>query len=282
MFDLRYHVASLAAVFIALVLGILVGVGLSGRGVLRERERATYQARVSQLERELATAQEQVRRQEALEEYERETYPALIEDRLDGKRIAVVSVGSFEGDLATSVQQTLDDSGATISLRALKVPIATGDLLRAVANLDNAPQTVEELGRALAAELLAGGETPLWEAVGPVLVLERGRGGDIDGVVVVHTAEPQQGQTARFIDGLYARLGASQQAVVGTETTDADPSTIDTYLQHRFTTVDNVDTLTGRLALAVVLETGATGAYGVKEEADVVLPPVEPVRPAAG
>jgi len=282
MFDLRYHVASLAAVFIALVLGILVGVGLSGRGVLRERERATYQARVSQLERELATAQEQVRRQEALEEYERETYPALIEDRLDGKRIAVVSVGSFEGDLATSVQQTLDDSGATISLRALKVPIATGDLLRAVANLDNAPQTVEELGRALAAELLAGGETPLWEAVGPVLVLERGRGGDIDGVVVVHTAEPQQGQTARFIDGLYARLGASQQAVVGTETTDADPSTVDTYLQHRFTTVDNVDTLTGRLALAVVLETGATGAYGVKEEADVVLPPVEPVRPAAG
>jgi len=282
MFDLRYHVASLAAVFIALVLGILVGVGLSGRGVLRERERATYQARVSQLERELATAQEQVRRQEALEEYERETYPALIEDRLDGKRIAVVSIGSFEGDLATSVQQTLDDSGATISLRALKVPIATGDLLRAVANLDNAPQTVEELGRALAAELLAGGETPLWEAVGPVLVLERGRGGDIDGVVVVHTAEPQQGQTARFIDGLYARLGASQQAVVGTETTDADPSTVDTYLQHRFTTVDNVDTLTGRLALAVVLETGATGAYGVKEEADAVLPPVEPVRPAAG
>ncbi|MGH3116966.1 MAG: copper transporter, partial [Gaiellales bacterium] len=28
MFDIRYHVASLAAVFIALVIGILVGVGL--------------------------------------------------------------------------------------------------------------------------------------------------------------------------------------------------------------------------------------------------------------
>ena len=33
MFDLRYHVASLAAVFIALIIGILVGVGLSGSGV---------------------------------------------------------------------------------------------------------------------------------------------------------------------------------------------------------------------------------------------------------
>ena len=33
MFDLRYHVASLAAVFVALIVGILVGVGLAGSGV---------------------------------------------------------------------------------------------------------------------------------------------------------------------------------------------------------------------------------------------------------
>jgi len=56
MFDLRYHVASLAAVFIALVIGILVGVGLSGRGVLRETERINYEVRIDQLERSLAEA----------------------------------------------------------------------------------------------------------------------------------------------------------------------------------------------------------------------------------
>ena len=39
VFDLRYHVASLAAVFVALVIGIFVGVGLSGQG-LRQRRRA--------------------------------------------------------------------------------------------------------------------------------------------------------------------------------------------------------------------------------------------------
>ena len=94
-------------------------------------------------------------------------------------------------------------------------------------------------------------------------------------------SEPQEGQTGRFLDGFYARLGASQVPVVGVETTDTEPSTVDTYLKHGFATVDNVDTPTGRLALAVVLETGSTGAYGIKDEADVVLPPVEPVRPAA-
>ena len=37
MFDLRYHVASLAAVFLALIIGILVGVGISERP-RRQRE----------------------------------------------------------------------------------------------------------------------------------------------------------------------------------------------------------------------------------------------------
>ena len=88
MFDLRYHVASLAAVFIALVIGILVGVGLSGRGVLRETERINYEVRIDQLERSLAEAEEQVRSQDALEAYERETYPVLMENRLAGQRVA--------------------------------------------------------------------------------------------------------------------------------------------------------------------------------------------------
>ena len=38
MFDLRYHVASLAAVFLALVIGILLGVGISGRGLVDKSE----------------------------------------------------------------------------------------------------------------------------------------------------------------------------------------------------------------------------------------------------
>ena len=39
MFDLRYHVASLAAVFLALVVGILIGVGLTTQGVISTSER---------------------------------------------------------------------------------------------------------------------------------------------------------------------------------------------------------------------------------------------------
>lgn len=282
MFDLRYHVASLAAVFIALVIGILVGVGLSGRGVLRDRERINYEARIDQLERRVADAEERARNQEALEEYERETYGALMDDRLASRRVAVIFVGSFEGELAQSVRQTIDDAGGMLALRALKVPISTGDLLRAVADVDGAPQTVEDLGRGLAAELVSStGDTPLWDAVGRLLVEEREGGGDIDAIVVARTADPQLGQTARFLNGFYSGLAAADVPIVGVETVDAEPSTIKTYRDRGFSTVDNVDTLAGRLALAVVLG-GETGAFGVKDDADAVLPPVAPVQPIAG
>jgi hypothetical protein len=39
VFDFRYHVASLAAVFIALVTGIIVGVAISGSGFVESQER---------------------------------------------------------------------------------------------------------------------------------------------------------------------------------------------------------------------------------------------------
>ena len=49
MFDLRYHVASLAAVFLALVIGILVGVGISGRGFIDDAERDRLNGEIAEL-----------------------------------------------------------------------------------------------------------------------------------------------------------------------------------------------------------------------------------------
>ena len=54
MFDLRYHVASLAAVFLALVIGILVGVGISD---------PVDNAKTGLLEREVASLQKQLDQQ---------------------------------------------------------------------------------------------------------------------------------------------------------------------------------------------------------------------------
>ena len=49
MFDLRYHVASLAAVFLALIIGILVGVGISGKGFVSDSERKLLNEQIDEL-----------------------------------------------------------------------------------------------------------------------------------------------------------------------------------------------------------------------------------------
>ena len=50
MFDLRYHVASLAAVFLALIIGILVGVGISDRGLVDRTNNRLLKDRVASLQ----------------------------------------------------------------------------------------------------------------------------------------------------------------------------------------------------------------------------------------
>jgi hypothetical protein len=283
MFDLRYHVTSLAAVFIALVIGILVGVAISGRSLIRDSERAVLQNDIGRLEERLADAERQVEQQNALEEYERVTYPAVMKGRLADRRVSVVYIGSAEGEVAARIQETIDLADGLQGMRALQVPIATGDLLRRVADVTDAPRTVEDLGRSLARELVDGGDTPLWDAVGPALVEER-EGGNLplDAVVVTRTAEPQRGQTARFLAGFYSGLAAAGVPVVGVETTDTATTAVPTYRNHGFSTVDDVDTIPGRVALAVLLTGQSPGSYGTKEENTPVLPPVEPVAPVNG
>jgi hypothetical protein len=286
VFDLRYHAVSLAAVFIFFVIGILVGVGISGRGVLGEGERLSLEAQIEQAERERDVAERRAAGQEALEEYERETYPAVMEGRLADRRIGVVYLGSAEGAVAGAINETIDRADGTMTrMRALRLPIVTGELLRTVPDAPDAPNTVEDLGRALAAELVDGGDTPLWDAVATLLVEERDGGNSrpLDAVVIARTVEPQGGQSARFLAGFYAGLAGAGVPIVGVETSDAEPSAIPTYESHGFSAVDHVDTAPGRVALAVLLEEdGPRGSYGTKDEDIPVLPAVGPVLPPVG
>lgn len=283
MFDLRYHAVSLAAVFIFFVIGILVGVGISGRGVLGERERLSLEADVAQAERARDDAERRLAGQEALEEYTRETYPVVMEGRLVERRIGVLYIGSAEGAVAGAIQETIDRADGTLTrMRALRLPIVTGELLRRVSDDPDAPNTVEALGRALAVEFVDGVDTPLWDAVGTLLVEERdgGSGRPLDAVVVARTVDPQSGQTARFLAGLYAGLAGAGVPIVGVETLEAEPSAIETYESHGFSTVDHVDTAPGRVALAVLLEEdGPRGSFGTKDDDIPVLPAIAPVAP---
>lgn len=282
MFDLRYHVASLAAVFLALVFGILVGVGLSGRGLVKESERAKLQRQIDDLNRANRRNQARIRELEAASVYQDETYDAVMENRLADKRIGVVYVGRTGGIIRSNVQKMIFDTGGIeAQLRVLKVPIEEARVRAALRDVPDAPQSLPEIGRALADEFLDGGETPLWDALGNVLVEERERPVELpkDAIVVARTADPQQGATARFLAGFYRGLASGGVPAVAVETSEEDPTTIPVFVRAGFaSSVDDVDFDTGIVSLAVLLQGEETGHYGVKEGKDSV-PAVPPLVP---
>jgi len=297
MFDLRYHVASLAAVFLALIIGILVGVGISDRGLVDSAKTKFLQDEVASLQRRLdnksTQSADQARDRVAAQTFINETYPALARNRLKGKQIAVVFVGSVDRGTRSSVTRALTDAGAQqVRLRALKVPI---DVKQFDAALKGQPAArglrgkanLERLGQSLGQELVLGGDTPILDSLanGASLVEEQHGGNKMpaDGVVVVRTVAPQHGGTTKFLLGLYEGLGSNGVPAVGAEQTDAADSATAVYRQAGLSTVDDVDTSVGRLALMLLLAGQPAGHYGVKDSAsDGALPPLPATASAAG
>jgi hypothetical protein len=294
VFDFRYHVASLTAVLLALVIGILVGVGISGRGFVDEAERTRLNSRITGLSEELLAARERSadlrRQQDAAQDFVQQAYPVLVEDRLAGKTVAVVVVGSLDRPV-TFVERAIDDAGGrVVRMRALTVPVVREEVEQALAG-DPAlaaylgAEHLTDLGRDLGRELVDGAETPLSDALAAVLVEQQfGPAAAVaDAVVVVRTAEPQAGETARFLAALYGGLRSTGVPVVGADTSDAEISALPTFRRHRLSTVDDVETAAGRLALVLLLGGAEPGHYGVREDADDgILPPIEPLPVVAG
>jgi hypothetical protein len=294
LFDFRYHVASLAAVFLALVIGILVGVGISGRGFVDKSERQILNRNIEQLQNDLDLAQTRLgqldSQQEATKTLVQQAYPALMAGRLDGKRFAILVIGRDDGATGTSVEQALRDAGAddVARYRALKVPVdpvaLRGPLAarRQLARYAGA-RNVGALGQALADELVRGGPMPLWDTLSGHLVEElRGTASEpVDGTVVIRAVAPQTGPTARFLNGIYRDLAASGVPAVGVESQGVQPTAVQAFTRADLSTVDNVDTPLGRLALVLLLGGATPGHYGVGpiRASSGLLPPIAPLVP---
>jgi hypothetical protein len=284
MFDLRYHVASLAAVFVALLIGILVGVAMSGK--VDDAEKQSLQSDINRLEAELDAASERrvtgTREQKAFQAFVKNAYPALIADRLIGRRIAIVFVGPVDAGLRRAIEQAVDDAGssAPVRIRALKVPIdpsrIDGELDGDLAEYRGAG--LAGLGGELARELVEGGDTPGWDALTPLIVEEQSGSfrRPADGVVVARTVKAQQGETAEFLKGFYSELAAIDVPTIGVEPSGVSESAVGVWSDAGLSTVDDIEARAGRLALALLLSGSPIGNYGLKETADDgIVPQVE-------
>ena len=184
VFDLRYHVASLAAVFLALVIGILVGVGISGRGFIDDAERDPPERRDRRAPRGARGRGRRDRRPRAppggRAGVRRERLPGRRpgpargqEDR--GARGRLVRLDARRGDGGGRAGERRRRScgsgrcGCRCRSRRSSRRCRRSEDFGGYVGEDE----LGNLGRDLGRELVAGGETPLWDALAPDLVEQR-------------------------------------------------------------------------------------------------------------
>jgi hypothetical protein len=290
----RYHAASLAAVFIALAIGILIGVGL-GHKVVSGTTKNLEQSLKSDLASARGRAddlQGQLNRQN---EFEQQAFPTLAGRVLRGDRIAVIALGALPDDIKGDVQEVVGpDSPTGAALAEVAVVREPPDLSAISAAAPKGSEgskvtrdrtALTSVAKRMGRALVFGGPT-FKRFRGAMLDQVSGRPGGIDGVIVIRQqptdmAQHQASETATLESGIMAGLKGTQAPVAGAERTDTQPSSISFFTSNGATaTVDSVDLISGRVALVYALN-GTEGNYGVKATADRLLPALRHPRPPA-
>ena len=224
------------------------------------------------------------REQDAARSFIKQTYPALVRNRLRGKHEAVVLVGSPTGNVPLAVSGMLTDAGGQqLRLRVIKVPVDGQQIDKMLAahpevGRFKGPGRLEALGRALGAELAHGGDTPLWKrlhrrsgrATGR---REQGPGRRCDRRAYGQASErrdeplPAGALLGPGLGGRSGRRGRGERhPPIGRP--DLPPGRP----LYRWTTSTRQ---AGRLSLALLLAGAPSGQYGLKQSADDFLPALQ-------
>jgi Copper transport outer membrane protein, MctB len=282
MFDFRYHALSLAAIFIALVVGLLLGVAIGDKELVssaRDKVRDSLREDVVKANGERDDARAELRDEQQFSE---RSYPILTGGELRGRRIGLIMLGEVD-DVPKLVEDALEPTGA----RNLKVVTvvrpsvaraqiaerARGTRYAALARDDD---LLDDFGRRIGVQMVEGGKL-LGVVRTKLLRSLSGSFGGLDGVVVIRsTDKPESKPLADELEtlqkGIVDGLVSTGVTVVGVETRDTEPSQVGWYRDHEMSSVDNLDEVAGRAALVFVLA-GANGAFGRKDGVPL-LPPV--------
>ena len=293
-YSARYHMASLAAVFLALAIGILIGSEF-GDEIVSDTRTNLENSLTGNLEDAQDRADDLSRDLELSEAFGERVYPTLVGDRLADRSIGILALGDISSGLADEIESALEPTGGSlIAVGVIREPPDLSELAidledTRFSDIEENIDTLQALGTGVGRQLAIGG-TLLDVVQADLFSRASGTFGDLDGVIVVRDQpsdldDEESAATNRLEAGLIDGLQATGATVVGVETSTEDDSSVPFFQNSGIANVDDLDLVAGRVAMVFSL-LGARGSFGVKETADRLLPdllaPVIPRRPGPG
>jgi hypothetical protein len=257
--DLRYHLISLISVFLALAIGILLGVAMADRGVVSDR----VQAEITSIQRQLDSQQREIGNQEAQIE-DRDAIldrmsEVMIAGSLKGQNVALAAGPYADPEVSRAVQSDLSEAGANItSFKTLPPPEPAELTSPEPTSLESTtPLGADYAG--LAREILGftGEDVEYPETV---IFVGGGR--------IPPDAPPgtRSGLRAAETSMFEVWLGAGVR-VIGAEASDSGRTEVPLFREVGIPSVDNADQSAGRAAIIQCATTSCEGSYGTKETA---------------
>jgi hypothetical protein len=300
MFDYRYHALSLAAVLLALAVGVVIGVAIGDSNLVSSAKSGI----VHDLSSEVNDAQRQagqLRTRLAGEEaFANDLYPIAVHGLLSGRSIGLLFLGGSSNRVNGLVRDAVTQAGGDlVTVVAVREPLNLPGIAQEAAGTryaalgadgtkiggtaaEGGGQLVERFGVLVGRQLVSGGQLVSRELLsrvrGRLLSAFDGQLGRLQGLVVMRadptgmTAEQAQASAA-FESGLIDGVAAVGAQAVGVEMSNTEPSQVPWYESQEISSIDDLDAPAGQAALIYAL-TGSHGAYGMKSTADSLLPNV--------
>jgi hypothetical protein len=275
----RYHIATIAAIFLALGVGIIIGSSFVQSAIV---QRQTHQLEdlKNQFNTEVLSLRDENRRDS---DFLSALSPRILGNQMTGMHVALLQTGDYP-ETTRRIQETVEQAGATISSvttldrdfdnRLIK---NLSDILDGLQkNHPSLPRTESAAFKALAYALSRGGTGEDITPFSDNGLLQQN--GDYtqknDLVIMVGGAAQDQTDRATIVDlPLALLLKKSGSTVLYAEPSDCTYSYISDLSDADITTVDDADLEIGRITLVLALHS-TRGNYGVKKTAQSgILPP---------
>lgn len=290
MIDLKYHIASIVAVFLALGLGVLIGSTIVGDDLLVDQQQKMIERLEEQFyglkDREAELIAENDYKEQLISNYENYSQallPAVVSDRLEDYRVAVIVTGDSE--IPAGMINALSMAGAqvvskTVLLSNMKLEDEeTEQRLREYYGLsenDSKAGIRQQIADSVAGIVMNRGEEGLVSFLQQNNLVKFSGANDlsVNGIVIVGGAN---NFSNCFVDDFDSRLIENfirqEMKVYGVEGVQANYSYIGIFQQYNISTVDNVDKSPGQVSLILAME-GEAGNYGVKATAQKFMPTI--------
>ncbi|AEE92059.1 conserved exported protein of unknown function [Tepidanaerobacter acetatoxydans Re1] len=282
LINIKYLVITVISIFLALGIGILIGIQVDSQKIIFEQQEITVQKmedKFDELNRINLDLQNEIKQLSTSNElnktYIENIFPDYIKNKLSD--LHVVTIETTDDYTYTDMRQALKMAGADVT----SVTIISEKLL--YISDEDQKQLMEHFGISenivpvilkKIAETAAGKDN----ADDIAFLIEKGIiyvSGDLqnpaDYIVMAGGSHTQDNKHEVIDIPLIREMKKLSLPVVGVEITDVENSYIDIYKKEKLSTIDNVDTIIGQTSLVLVM-TGKEGHYGVKKSANSLMP----------